>query len=114
MRNQSASKENSAAPVMGMPVSKAPWRVAAVIAKSNYKLEVRFVDGLEGEVQMASLIVSSGAGVFSSLKDESLFGAVRVEHGAIVWPNGLDLAPDAMHRAISQTGCFRPGTDHAA
>ena len=114
MLNQSASQENRTASVMGMPVSSAPWRVASVVAKNNYSLEVRFVDGLAGEVQMAGLIFSSGAGVFASLKDETLFGAVSVEHGVIVWPNGLDIAPDAMHRVISQTGCFRPGTDQAA
>jgi len=114
MRNQSASKENSAAPVMGMPVSAAPWRVLSVAVKGDYTLHVRFVDGLEGEVEMAKLIFSAGAGVFASLKDESLFGAVCVEQGVVVWPNGLDLAPDAMHRAIAQSGCFRPGTDQAA
>lgn len=114
MRHQSTSEENSAASMMSVPRSNAPWRVVSVSVRAGYVLHVRFVDGLEGDVDLAPLIFSASAGVFAALKDETLFNAVCVEHGAVTWPNGLDLAPDAMHRAIAQTGCFRPGTDQAA
>ena len=68
----------------------------------------------EGEVDLSHLIHSPAAGVFAALQDEALFAAVLVDHGAVAWPQGLDLAPDAMHRAIRATGCFRPGTERAA
>jgi hypothetical protein len=114
MRDQSTSKEDSAAPVMAVQRSSAPWRVLSVTAHDKYVLHVRFADGLEGRIEMSPLIFSSSAGVFAALKDETIFRAVVVEQGAVAWPNGLDLAPDAMHRAIARTGCFRPGTDQAA
>jgi hypothetical protein len=45
--------------------------------------------------------------VFRPLRDEALFCQVTVdEFGAVCWPNGPDLAPDAMHSEI--TGAPRP------
>ncbi len=41
--------------------------------------------------------------VFEPLKDESLFSQVAVdEFGAVCWPNGADLAPDALHDRLSR------------
>lgn len=83
---------------------QAPWRVAQVDALPEFRLRVRFNDGTEGEVDMAGLIRSPEAGVFAALRDEALFCQVGLEWGAITWPNGLDLAPDAMYEAIRQRG----------
>lgn len=52
------------------------------------------------------LIHSSDAGVFGVLKDEELFSKVTLQYGAVTWLGELDLAPDAMHEAISHTGEF--------
>jgi hypothetical protein len=37
--------------------------------------------------------------VFEPLRDEAFFAQVAVdpELGTVVWPNGADLAPDALH-----------------
>jgi hypothetical protein len=67
-------------------------------------MAVRFKDGLEGTVDMSSLIFGDRAGVFSILRDQELFNQLTVEYGAVTWPGGLDLAPDAMHAAIKQHG----------
>jgi hypothetical protein len=53
---------------------------------------------------MAEFIESVGAGVFTALRDEKLFRQARVILGAVTWPGELDLAPDAMHRAIKEFG----------
>lgn len=108
MRHQSASEQNSAAAVMPQPHSRAPWRVVAVEALPGFRLRVRFEDGLEGEAELSALIHSPQAGVFSVLADAARFATVRVTLGAVSWPDGLDLAPDAMHRAISEQGVFAP------
>jgi Protein of unknown function (DUF2442) len=42
----------------------------------------------------------------SLLRDESLFRQVRTVLGAVTWPGDLDLAPDAMHRAIKEHGAW--------
>jgi hypothetical protein len=69
-----------------------------------YRLDVRFRDGTAGIVDMAALISSSSAGVFTSLRDPSVFSAVHVEAGAVTWPGEVDLAPDALYAAIKAKG----------
>ncbi len=85
---------------------KARWRVAAVEALPDYKLKVRFLDGLDGIVDMRRLIFSPEAGVFAALADDALFGQVYLEYGAVTWPGEIDLAPDAMHRQIAAAGIW--------
>lgn len=91
---------------MPAPHPASPWRVAEVRALPGYRLHVRFYDGTSGEVNMAKLVGSDGAGVFAALRDKALFASVDVVIGAITWPNGLDLAPDAMYRQIKQNGAW--------
>jgi Protein of unknown function (DUF2442) len=84
----------------------APWRVADVEALPGFRLRVRFNDGTEGAVEMAEFVESAGAGVFAALRDETLFRQARVVVGAVSWPGELDLAPEAMHRAINESGSW--------
>jgi len=44
--------------------------------------------------------------IFEPLRDPVIFAQVRVELGAIQWPNGADLAPDAMYEAIRERGVW--------
>jgi Protein of unknown function (DUF2442) len=81
-----------------------PWQVMSVKALPDFRIAVRFRDGLEGEVQMRGLIFGPNAGVFASLRDTALFATARIEHHAVTWDGELDLAPDAMHAEISKNG----------
>ena len=83
-----------------LPTPKSPWRVVEAAPLAAFRLRVKFRDGLEGVVDMSSLIHSPGAGVFSALADPALFDMVRIEMGAPVWPGDIDIAPDAIHDAI--------------
>ena len=76
------------------------WRVVSVQALQPHRLRVAFLDGTEGEIDLGELIQSADAGVFEGLRDPERFAAVRVEHGAVAWPDDLDLAPDALYAAI--------------
>ena len=78
--------------------------VAEVRVGSGYKLWVRFFDGTAGYVDMAGLINSEEAGVFSALQDPAKFAAARIELGAVTWPDGIDLAPDAMYEHLRRSG----------
>jgi hypothetical protein len=78
--------------------------VAEVSPLPNYRLRVRFLDGTEGEVDMAGLLGRAAAGVFAPLRNPALFARVSVDLGAVTWPGELDLAPDAMYEAIRQSG----------
>lgn len=82
----------------------AAWRLKKIKVLPNYKLEVTFTDGTHGFVEMAQLIMSDKAGVFSALKDEVIFNQAYLLHGVLTWPGEIDLAPDAMHAAIKQKG----------
>jgi len=92
----------------------APSRIAAVEALEGFVLAIRFLDGLEGKADLSALIASPMAGVFAELRDHALFAQAGIEGGVVTWPNGLDLAPDAMYRAIQQSGLFRPHPEIAA
>ena len=108
MRGQSTSEQNPAAAIVPQPRSRAPWRVTAVQALPDFCLHVRFEDGLEGKVDLSALIHAPQAGVFAVLADPEIFASVSLELGAVSWPEGPDLAPDAMHRAIHEAGVFAP------
>lgn len=100
MRKQSVAKENIAAGI----VCTAAWRLSKVKPLPNYELEVEFNDGTHGIVEMVKLIMSDKAGVFAALKDSAIFEKAHLEYGVLTWPGEIDLAPDAMHDAIKQTG----------
>jgi hypothetical protein len=67
---------------------------------------VTFVDGTTGEVHIRLFLSnpSIDGTIFEALWDPAVFGHARVVLGAIQWPNGADLALDAMYDAIRQRG----------
>ena len=77
------------------------YDVVEVKALSDFKVWVRFEDGLEGEADLSDLV---GRGVFRRWTDnpsEFLQARVDAESGTIVWPGGLDVAPDRLYRDIT-------------
>ena len=73
-------------------------RIVRVSAGGGYVLQVLFDDGRSGEVDLFARLFGP---VFEPLHDPLLFAEVRVdEYGAICWPNGADLAPDALYRTM--------------
>jgi hypothetical protein len=82
--------------------------VQAVIALPGYRLAVQFFDGTVGLVEMKSLIESPDAGIFAALREPSVFKTATIEIGTVTWPNGADLAPDAMHDALAAHGEWHP------
>jgi Protein of unknown function (DUF2442) len=67
----------------------------------DYRLRLRFEDGVEGEVDIAEMIQFEG--VFAPLKDRHEFLKVRVnpEWGTICWPNGADLDPNVLYAKVA-------------
>ncbi len=83
-----------------------PWRVADVYIEAHGRLGVRFNDGTEGTVDLTRRLQRDDAGVFAALRDPAVFGSARVDLGAVSWPGGIDLAPDAMYDAIRAEGVW--------
>lgn len=85
-----------------------PWRVTALQALAEARLRVTFVDGTASEVDMKAFLASATVDgtVFEPLRDPAEFARARIDMGAVTWPNGADLAPDAMHDAIRARGIW--------
>ena len=86
--------------------SAAPWRIVSVRSDEDFRLHVVFVDGTAGDVQLRAFIESPlvNGTLFERLRDADYFRQVGIELGAVMWPNGADLAPDAMYDAIRASG----------
>ncbi|MGQ0813083.1 MAG: DUF2442 domain-containing protein [Gemmatimonadota bacterium] len=66
----------------------------------GYRLHVRFDDGTEGVVELEDRLFGP---VFEPLRDPMLFRQVTIdEFGAPCWPNGADLAPDALYEQVKK------------
>ena len=72
------------------------------------RLRVTFVDGAAGEVHMRSFLSDPKVAgtVFEPLRDPAIFVQAQIVLGAVQWPNGADLAPDAMYDAIREHGVW--------
>lgn len=73
-------------------------RVVKVDALEGYRLSIVFDDGVAGIVDLSERLFGP---VFEPLKDPTIFRQVAIdEFGAVCWPNGADLAPDALHARL--------------
>ena len=68
-------------------------------ARKEFRLFIRFADGLSGEVDVSYLV---DRGVFKAWKKPGFFQKVFVDPDmqTVCWPGGLDLAPDALYEKI--------------
>jgi len=77
------------------------WDLVEVRVEPDWRLYVRFADGLTGHVRFTPDFFT---GVFERLRDPDQFAQVFVDHGAVAWPGEIDLAPDAMYEQIRLHG----------
>jgi len=97
---------HSSTGIVPPPRSAAPWRLVSVRPDEDFRLHVVFVDGTAGDVHLRAFIEgpSTNGTLFEALRDSGYFRQVCIELGAVAWPNGADLAPDAMYDAIRASG----------
>ena len=73
-------------------------KITQVKALDGYRLEISFDDGVHGVVSLSDRLFGP---VFEPLKDPVFFAQARVdEFGVVAWPNGADLAPDALYERL--------------
>jgi len=64
----------------------------------DYKVEVKFSDGTHGVISLKDRLFGP---VFEPLKDPDYFARLTIdEFGVICWPNGADIAPDALYEKL--------------
>jgi uncharacterized protein DUF2442 len=81
---------------------EAMLRVTDVEPLDGYRLRVTFNDGVMRDVDCSFLLHGT---LGEPLRDPEYFRQARVDHEArtVVWPNGLDPAPELLH------GDYEPG-----
>ena len=104
MQDHDTAEDHRAAPLKPPIVCDLPEDVSSVEALPGHRIRVRFHDGVEGIVDLGQRVRSPRAGVFAALADPAVFGLVHIEMGAVSWPGGVDLAPDAMHDELVKNG----------
>lgn len=77
--------------------------VVSVAVIGSLSLLVTFSDGTAGTVQLEKSYLT---GVFAALADPAVFAQAFVDDGAVAWPGGIDLAPDAMYLDIKANGTW--------
>lgn len=67
----------------------------------GHRLRLDFDDGSSGEIDFSD---EEWRGVFAPLADPDYFGTVKLDEelGTVVWPNGADIAPETLHRLVSE------------
>ena len=70
--------------------------VTGVAVVGDHVLRLLFSDGTAGDVDFSA---QRWAGVLEPLNDPSYFAQVEIdaEAGTIVWPDGIDLAPEPLY-----------------
>jgi hypothetical protein len=83
----------------------AVWSIVRFKVLPQYKIEVSFADGTVGIADLGPRLSQGPLGDgFDPLCDQTMFARVFLEHGALTWPGGIDLAPDAMYERIRSSG----------
>jgi len=62
----------------------------------GFIVSTRFSDGTEKEIDVSQCFKGP---VFDPLKNPKMFKKFFVEAGTLAWPNGVDIAPEALYEA---------------
>jgi hypothetical protein len=82
-------------------------KIVGVKPVKDHVLNLEFSDGSCGDYDLAPLI-ARGTSLTSMLADGVYFRRFFLEFGALSWPNGLELAPSAIHRQLKDRGELKP------
>jgi Protein of unknown function (DUF2442) len=63
---------------------------------TGFIVSTRFDDGTEKQIDVSQWFKGP---VFESLKDPRIFKKFFIEAGTLAWPNGVEIAPEALYAA---------------
>jgi hypothetical protein len=77
------------------------WRVVKAAVSGAHSLDLTFNDGTRKQVDLLPLLEGP---VFEPLRDPVFFARVVLDPvaGTVVWPNGADIAPEALYELPAQ------------
>ncbi len=75
--------------------------------KGDYRIWLRFADGVEGEIDLSAELWGD---IFEPLKEMGFFSRFIVsnELETIVWPNGADFAPEFLYQKLRPGYALKP------
>jgi hypothetical protein len=74
-------------------------RPVSIKALPNYRIYIRFSDGVEGEVDLSDLV---GQGVFEAWNDRRFFEGVHIgPDRQIQWSDEIELCPDSIYLKLT-------------
>lgn len=80
--------------------------VVNVVPRDNYQIYIEFDNDECGILNMEPYL---DFGIFSKIKDQSLFAKVRVSFDTIEWENGIDLDPQFVYdKCIKEKRITKP------
>ena len=75
-------------------------KITSIQYTEGYVYRITFSDNKKGVVNLEPFLWGEA---FEQIKDADYFRKAYVdkETGTITWPNGIDLAPEALHRIVA-------------
>ena len=95
-------------------MSKLTPKIVAADYAGDYRIRLRFEDGVSGEIDLESVLWGE---MFEPLKDKAVFAQFELypERSTIYWPNDADLAPEFLYERVRASGAKgKSGRHHAA
>jgi hypothetical protein len=73
-------------------------KLVTVTPLDGFKLKISFDDGVKGVIDLSGRLFGPA---FEALREPKTFNKVAIdEFGALSWPGGADLAPDAIYETL--------------
>ena len=72
--------------------------------RQGYVIDCEFSDGMTAEYDLEQLLWSCDTPLTVPLRNKSEFRKLFLRSGALCWPNGLELDPQAIYQELKSSG----------
>jgi len=76
------------------------WIVNAQKAAEKYEIQLEFNDGLVGTLDFQKNLENDTRSIVRELLNTDNFNSFGVMYDTVTWENGVDFAPDFLHRQL--------------
>jgi Protein of unknown function (DUF2442) len=80
-------------------------KIVRATYRNNFVIELEFSDAAVGDYDLAPLLARNTE-LTRPLMDPDYFKRFFLDLGALCWPNGFELSPEAIHQRLNQIGAL--------